>query len=399
MSLEQLRQTLSPFYFRLVTILDLHKLYTSWWFISLLLLLSLNILGCLLKRLRHIAADWKDHSGKSSFSFSFSDKRDLREIQVVIAHALKQVMRGTPQIINSKDGLSLSWVNDKIQLLGFPFIHMAIILILIGGLIGSIYGIKGRVQIKEGDKTDRFVTIPSGAAAQLPFEVAVDKFVLNRYPSGEPKEYRSDVRLLLHGKEVLKDSIRVNHPLTFQGISLYQSDYRVTGIKELKLGIVNQSGQSSEMILQPGSVKRLEGTQYEFRPVSVDFGSMKRGPVVEVKVQGPEGQAKTIRIFKNDPTPVKVYDLQLSLSDYVPLYATGLQIGYDPASAVVWLGCILLISGFLLSLFPNFRSVEVRLKSMGSVCLIEISGRSRRLRKEFRERVKKAAEASLQKQQ
>ena len=178
MPLEQLQQTISPFYFRFITILDLHKLYSSWWFIILLLLLSLNILGCLLHRLRHIPSDWKVASGKSNFSFSFTDDRTQRELQKIIASRLKQVVRGAPRIVKSKDGVSLSWVNDRIQLLGFPFIHTAIILILIGGLIGSVYGIKGKVNIKEGDKTNRFTRIPTGAAAQLPFEIAVDKFVL-----------------------------------------------------------------------------------------------------------------------------------------------------------------------------------------------------------------------------
>jgi cytochrome c biogenesis protein len=396
MPLEQLQQTISPFYFRLITILDLHKLYRSWWFIILLLLLSLNILGCLLHRLKQIREDWKGTSGKSNFSFSFTDKRDRRELQRIIASALKQVMRGAPRIIETKDGVSLYWVNHRVQLLGFPFIHTAIILILIGGLIGSLYGIKGKVQIKEGDKTNRFTIIPTGATAQLPFEIAVDKFILNRYKSGEPKEFRSDVRLLVDAKEVLKDSILVNHPLTFQGISLYQSDYRLTGIKDVKLGIVDRSGQSSEIILQPSLLNRLEGTQYGFRLISVDFGSAKRGPGVEIQVQGPDGQSRTIKIFRNDPKPVRIDDLQLSFLDYIPLYVTGLQIGYDPGSRIVWIGCILLISGFLLSLFTNFRNLGVRLTRVDSGCRIEISGRSKRLRKEFRERVKKSAEAALQ---
>jgi cytochrome c biogenesis protein len=306
-------------------------------------------------------------------------------------------VRGAPRIVVSKDSVSLSWLNDRVQLLGFPFIHSAIIMILIGGLIGSLYGVKGKVNIREGDKTNRFTIIPTGAAAQLPFEIAVDKFVLDRYKSGEPKEYRSDVRLLVDGKEVLKDSILVNHPLTFQGTSLYQSDYRLSGIKDVKLAIVDRSGQASEMILQPGLVNRLQGTQCEFRLISVDFGSAKRGPGVEIQVQLPDGQTKTIKIFRNEPKPVKIDEMQLSFLDYIPLYVTGLQIGYDPGSRIVWIGCILLITGFLLSLFTNFRNLEVRLKPMDSGCLIEISGRSRRMRKEFRERVKKAAGVALQK--
>jgi cytochrome c biogenesis protein len=396
MPLNQLQQTVSPFYFRLITILDLHQLYRSWWFILLLVLLSLNIMGCLFQRLRNIPAEWKGASGKSSFKLSLTDRRGLRELQEIITSALKQSVRGAPRVVKAGDRLILSWVNDRIQLLGFPFIHAAIILILIGGLIGSLYGFKGKVQIKEGEKASRFTVILAGVAEQLPFEIAVDRFVFNRYPTGEPKEYRSDVRILVGGnKEVLKGSILVNHPLTFQGISLYQSDWDLVDIKDVKFGLINQSGEASEMTVQPDAVIQLPGTQYQLRLKSLDPGSAKRDARVEINVQGPDGQNRAFKLFKNDPSPTQIDDVQLRFIDYVPLYVTGLQIGYDPGSRVVWVGCILLVLGFLLTLFTNHRSIEVVLRTTNSGSVIEISGRSKRLRREFREKIKKVVQDSL----
>ena len=392
---DQLQQAVSPFYFRLITILDLHKLYRSWWFILLLGFLSLNIMGCLLQRLRRIPADWKGGSGKSSFNISFSDPRNVKELQKIITSALKKLVRGAPRVTKTADGLILSWVNDRVQLLGFPFIHAAIILILIGGLIGSLYGFKGKVQIKEGEKASRFTLIPTGAVEKLPFEIAVDRFVLDRYPTGAPKEYRSDVRILVDGKEVLKDSILVNHPLTFQGISLYQSDYRLAAVKEVKFSMVNQSGESSEISVQPDATVQLQGTKYKLGLVSLQPGSTKRGAGVEINVQGPDGQDRAFRLFKNDPDPIKIDDLRLRFMDYTPLYVTGLQIGYDPGSGVVWVGCIMLVFGFLLTLFTNHRNVEVVLRTTDSGSGIEISGRSKRQRREFREQIKEVVGKSL----
>ena len=295
----------------------------------------------------------------------------------------------------TSDGLILSWVNDRVQLLGFPFIHAAIILILLGGLIGSLYGFKGKVRIEEGRKASRFALIPTGAAERLPFEIAVDRFVLNRYPSGEPKEYRSDVRILVDGKEVLKDSIRVNHPLTFRGISLYQSDYHLTGVKEVKFSVVNQSGEASEISVQPDASVQLQGTKYKLKLVSLQPGSTRTDAGVAINVQGPDGQVRAFKLFKNDASPVKIDDLKVRFVDYTPLYVTGLQIGYDPGSSVVWIGCILLLLGFLLTLFTNHRNINVVLRATDSGSDIEMSGRSKRLRKEFRERAKKAVQDSL----
>ncbi len=236
----------SPFYYRLTAILDLHGVYRSWWFILLLLLLSLNLLGCLLKRLFAIPAEWKGTSRKTSFSFTLSDLRQPEELKGVVTSALKGFIGSPSTEVDEAVSLRLTWLKHRIYLLGFPFIHLAIIVILLGGLIGVFYGWKGHILIKEGDVGKEFNTFPDDSIGSLPFQVAVDNFTLKRYPTGEPKEYRTDVRLMVNGRVLKKGSIRVNHPLTFEGISFYQSDYHVLGVKQLRLAVVEPGGKATE---------------------------------------------------------------------------------------------------------------------------------------------------------
>ncbi|HTY21964.1 MAG TPA: cytochrome c biogenesis protein ResB [Desulfomonilaceae bacterium] len=393
--LDQLQHMVSPFYYRLMVILDLHKLYRSWWFLLLLILLSLNIVGCLLARLKSIPAEWTGNPEKSLFTISRSDARSPRELQEAIVPAVKQVVRGSPRLVETTDGVTLLWVNDRLQLLGFPFIHAAIILILLGGLIGAVYGVKGKVEIKEGQKENRFTVLPSGETAKLPFDIAVDKFSLTRYPTGEPKEFRSDVRLLVADKEALEGSIFVNHPLTFQGISLYQSDYRIVSIKEVKFRVVNPSDQDIEFTLRLRAASPLPGTDYQLHVVGLDLGSAKRPAAVEISVQSPNEPARSIKLFQDDPNPIKLGDSEIRFLNFVPLYMTGLQIGYDPGSGLVWAGCILLLFGFFLTLFTDHRRLEVGLTSTGAGTSIRISGRSKKARREFRENVKRVIDDAL----
>ena len=49
----------SPFLTRLALILDLHSIYSSWWFILLLALLSANLVACLMKRIPMIIGEWR----------------------------------------------------------------------------------------------------------------------------------------------------------------------------------------------------------------------------------------------------------------------------------------------------------------------------------------------------
>lgn len=385
--LSQIAPSSGSFYQKLAAILDLHKVYRSWWFILLLVFLSLNLVGCLSKRLRSIFGELKAGSGKDSFRFLVSDIRPPTEVQALIDNVLNPVMGAPDQISKNGGTIRISWSKNKIYLLGFPLIHMAVIAILLGALIGLVYGFKGTIQIKEGSTGSSFTLSGSGQTRPLPFEIAVDAFTLTRYPTGEPKEFRSDVRILRNGMELSKGSILVNHPLTFDHISLYQSDYRVIGVKEVKLGVIDSAGALISFSLRPHVAGAVPGAEYTANLLSLDPGATKKGPGVEISLTKDGEKAGQVKLFRNDREPVEVGNLRLRFLEYQPLYATGLQIGYDPGAQVVWIGCIFLIIGFFISLFTNLRRVHVEIAVKNAQTTIRVSGRSRKMRREFREAI------------
>jgi len=393
--LDQLRRTVSPFLYRLMLILDLHTVYRSWWFILLLVLLSFNLLACLVRRLSAIPAEWKGDSQKSSFNFSIADSRPAGKLKDIFTSSLAKLLGAPSNVIGSGDEISLVWTKHRIYLLGFPLIHAGIIVILLGGLIGLFYGFKGNIQIEEGKIGKEFVLSPSGEVRPLPFEIAVDEFTLTRYPTGQPKEFRSDVRLLKDNNEVLKSSILVNHPLTFEGISLYQSDYRLLGIKQVTLTLMGPSGRETELKLRPRETIEIPDTPYKVKLFSVDPGTTEKGRGVEITVEGPGAEQQTRGVYHKKPA--KLGDLEIRFADYTPLYATGLQVASDPGSIVVWVGCSSLVLGFFLTLFTNHRRLLIEMETKAGSTQIRVSGRSRRLRREFREAVDERIRVSLKK--
>lgn len=394
-SLTHFRENASPFVYSLIAILDLHRLFRSWWFLILLALLALNIFACLLRRLPAIPAEWRGDVAKNSFTFSTLDGRAPNEVTGVLTPALSSLLSGSPrQSTEDQPGISLVWVKHRVYLLGFPFMHCAILVILVGGLIGVVYGWKGSVQIEEGQTAGQCRLIPSGEVRRLPFTIAVDKFTLEHYPTGQPKEYRSDVRLINDGREVAKGSILVNHPLTFEGVSLYQSDYRALGVKDVRLDVVKPGGQSAPIKLRPHEPAEIPGTPYKARLVSLDPGVSKKGAGAEIAVLSQSAPASALKVFRTEPA--KLGDTEIRFVDYTPLYATGLQVAYDPGTVVVWLGCGLLIVGFFLTLFTNYRRLDVRLTGKGNKTEVRVSGLSRRQRREFRESVEEKIRTCLQ---
>ncbi len=375
---------------RLVLIFDLHQVYHSWWFLTLLVLLCLNLTGCLKKRVPQIVADWTGTRFKETFVMSFVTPVSPEACKKELMAAIGTAMHSVADIGDKTDGWRLDWTRHRIHLLGFPLIHVAIIIILLGALTGLLFGFKGAMQIREGSIGKQYSLIPSGKTANLPFEVALDKFEFTRYPSGEPKEYRSDVRLIQNGKEVHKGSIRVNHPLTYHGISLFQSDYKLVSVKGVNLELDDSTGVKEAMVITPGQATVLPKEGVKIRLVALDPGTSIRGPWIDVTIEKENTDTQTLRIFQKDSRPPQIGGYYVRLKGYQPLYASGLQIGYDPGSYVVWLGCITLLFGFVITLFTNYRRVRVNIIAEGQEkTRLRVSGSSRRMRREFRETIEK----------
>ncbi len=386
-------QTLAPetalgmtFKARLALILEIHNIYRSWWFILLLILLALSLIACLIKRMPPIIAEWNGTGRRKQFSLKRTPTAAAKRSPALLEDVGTGLMGGAPIALGAPaDGLV--WVKHRVGLLGFPLLHVGIIIILLGGLLGAVYGYKGRIQITEGTTESR-LTLQNGKQATLPFEIAVDKFTLQRYASGEPKEYRSDVRLLEEGKQVASGDIRVNHPLTYRRLSLYQADYKVIGVKDVTLKYTDPSGLEQDLVLEPRKRAALaNGAELQLQ--SFDPGVTTRGAGVDVKLTEPGGASRTLSLHKGEKAvPLDVGALRYV--DYNSLHTTGLQINYDPGALFVWIGSVLLIAGFSFILFLNYAWLAVRSEKGPNGDSFTITGASRKFRTDFRKSVENA---------
>lgn len=116
----------------------------------------------------------------------------------------------------------------------FPF-HLALILILIGGIVGAQFGFRDQAfAVAEGET--RAVGRGTGLRVEL------ERFRDNYSQLGAPTAYRSDLVLYQGNREVRRQSIDVNHPLTYQGVSFYQSSFG----QAAAMRVVDGSGQIYE---------------------------------------------------------------------------------------------------------------------------------------------------------
>lgn len=393
--LREIAEGSSPLVVRLIAILDLNEVYTSWWFLLLLALLAANLIGCLIQRLPSIVADWKGSRPRASFRIDDESSDPPGKVEATLTEAIRDVMGSSPRKRTDGDRAILAWNRQRFHLLGFPFIHIAIVVILFGALLGMLFGYKGRVSIPEGEAADTFIVRPTGEVRPFPFRLVVDKFTLDRYPDGRPKEFRSDVRLLDGDTVLYEGPILVNHPVTRHGISLYQSDYRARGVQAVDLLLRDDRGREQVFSAEPMTEPTLPDTLIKIRLLSLDPGTTKKGAGVKMKVISNDGTERVVSVFENDEMPAEIGPWEVRYKGYDTLYATGLQVGYDPGSRVVWTGCILLIVGFMLTLFTNFRRVTAEIWPADGVTKIKVTGGSKRLRKELRQSIEDSVRGAL----
>ncbi len=352
--------------------LGLFDMYHSWWFSALLALLALNIIACTMDRYnpimrglrkRNLILDEtleKSLQSKDKFKYALP----LADVEKRALEVVGKRFTGKPIITQLADGdRHCFFEQGKYSRLAFFFTHLSVLLIFIGALIGSFFGYKGFVNINEGETISRLET-RAGENKELNFAVKCNTFTAEFYRDGMPKDYRSDLSVIKDGKEVLRKTIRVNDPLTFEGITFYQSSYGSIP-ERVQLEVRNQDGtlqgvadaSFGQRVAVPGTREQLEVANYQehFRLPDGSDGGIALG----VNIYPEKGEPSGIWLLMSDPDVDKLRrrPYYLLIKDWQLKKYTGLQVNKDPGEAAVWGGSLLLIAGILVAFFVSHKKL------------------------------------------
>ena len=388
--------------YKILRILGFLDMYHAGWFIFLLALLSLNLIVCSLRRwpsVRRVltAAEIKPEEGQWKAvpqGRRFTLRAGLTDSASRIQEGLSRVF-ARPRVLEEEDGRYLFAEKGRFSRLGFYCIHLSILVILAGALIGSFYGFRGYINIVEGETADR-VSLRSGQPERpLGFRIRLDQFTVSFYPTGAPQEFKSKVTILEGDKAVLTEPILVNHPLTYKGISFYQSSYGVDSVERAVLEVVERASRRGfTLSVRPGMKTEIAGTRYSlllnrFLP---DLQGM--GPAFQAVLFEDGRPAENLVILQgpSDSLPQPPGRFQFRIRELQPRYYSGLQATRDPGVWLVWLGCFLMMAGFYMAFFMSHRRVWVRLTEKKGETLVEIAGSSHRNRSEFEKELERIGE-------
>ncbi len=395
------------FLYRLFSVLDFFDMYHSWWFQLLLILLAVNIVVCSIERL---SKTWK---------IIFPDRVTIRPERFRQAsERLEARLPGEPEgyrdkiqnlmsknfgtgTLYSTDSGYYVWAEKgRWTRLGVYVVHLSVVCLLIGGLIGSIWGFDGYVNIPEGDTVNAIQLSGNNKKHALDFEIRCDKFNIQFYDTGVPSEYRSTLTILQNDKPVITRDIIVNDPLQFNGINFYQSSYsqvpgtgvvlsfvsKATGMEYLEKAVVGQTLSIPEGL---GTFTLTDfGMGFQFRGHDIGdafVGAWKPATGEPVEIVLPVKFPSFDKMRKGDIT--------ISIAEMQTRYATGLQITYDPGVWIVYSGFLLMIIGCIITFFMFHQQIYIEAGIEKNQTAIIVSGVSTKNRLGIENRVQRLMNA------
>jgi cytochrome c biogenesis protein len=320
-----------------------------------------------------------------------SVKRSIAPEEAIEA-AREVLSKNFGKVTENRDEESVTLFVDKgwYGRMGAYIVHLSILILAIGALVGGIRGFKGYVNILEGQAVDRVPLRNRNTAMKLDFSVRCDDFRIEYYPgTQQPKDYFSDLTVLKNGREIRKKRIEVNHPLIvggilggfFDGIYFYQSSYGVDRRSTVTLEVLDPSGKiTGPSVTVP--------TGKEFRVL----GDPSAYAVEELipNIAGGRPGAKMARFLGNSHMDFYVLaaapnrdrmrggPVYFRIKDTNILEYTGLQVAYDPGVPIVWLGCIVMMLGLGFAFFVAHQRVWIRVDLDTDETAVLIAGTSNR---------------------
>ncbi len=365
---------------RISFLLDLDTMYQSWWFRSLILLLSVNLIICTIERLpdvwRLVVMDNLDSALDRITSMRnrrvYTSEMTVQESAAAVSAKLNDNGWNTSE--RDRDGSTLLFAQKAPwSRLGVYVVHTSILIIFVGAMIGSIWGQKGGVNIPETLTTDKIYQYGSGTPIDLGFTVKCNWFHLTKYPNGAPKEYESELVIIEDGKEVLTKVIEVNGPLSYKGWTFYQSSYE--SHRKFIISVVNSTTKNEERFLAPPQ------QPVRWQDEGIMFGIQELVPTpipgtykYKLLLADGKGDQNMYLLDDNKQVTVQLKDGGKYTFHIKEFYSTGLQVAKDPGVWIVYIGCILMLIGLWIAFFVFHKRIWILVKTEDGKTNIFLAG-------------------------
>ena len=403
--------------------LGLFDVFGSWWFMALLALLFVSLTGCLVPRYRAFfkVARRQPAAGRNlgrlSARATFASPLPPEEAMAA-AHAVLRRRRFRARIVDSADVAQVAAERGHWREGGSLIFHTAFYVLLTGAVIGKVFGFTGQVSLAEGgsfaDTRIAYDAAEAGRSFGLDdhrgFVVRLDDFDVSYFPDFTPRDFVSTVTVLEDGQAVRSGPIRVNHPLRYDGMVLFQTAFGMAPHIIVKSGdrvLIDDRillAPNAEQNIWSGTAKvKFDDPQRQIaldlvlapdakmdangqptigsdprprNPVligNVYFGALGlQQPVPAADFDRGSGPVDTAMLRPGDDKALVQGNLSVEFVDLG--YWSGLQVSHAPGRALLLLGGGMILAGLIPSLYSYRRRIWVEARPVEAGSHITVAG-------------------------
>ncbi|MBK1989356.1 cytochrome c biogenesis protein [Sphaerospermopsis aphanizomenoides BCCUSP55] len=338
---------------KVIQVVGLDHVYRTWWFLALLVLFGTSLTACTFTRqlpALKAAQKWQYYDEPRKFKkLALSAELD----QISVSSLTPLLTKSRYKIFQEQDKDDILYARKGIiGRIGPIIVHIGIVMILLGGIWGSMTGFMAQEMIASGDTFQVKNIIDAGAWSSQDvlkdWSVKVNRFWIDYTPKGGIDQFYSDLSVLDHdGQEVNHEKIYVNKPLRYHGVVFYQTDW---GISAVQVKLNNSPVFQLPMAqLDTKGKGRIWGTWIPTKP-DLSAGVSLLAKDLQGMVLIYDSQGKLINTVRTGMS-IPVNGINLKIVDV--LGSTGLQIKYDPGIPIVYIGFALLMLGVVMSYFSH----------------------------------------------
>ncbi len=371
--------------YKVILAVGLNHVYSTWWFLTLLILFGTSLTVCTFTRqlpMLKVAKRWHYYTKPESFSKLALSTRLMgtKLTYPELTTELTELSERSPLVnLNNADlnkdlnkldldripplltpllnrfGYTVFQESDRLYArkgiigrIGPILVHASMLLILAGAIWGSLAGFTGQEMVPSGQTFQIKNVTEAGIWSHVPsnWSIKVNRFWIEYTPTGAIDQFYSDLSVVdaKSGAERDRQTIYVNKPLRYDGVTFYQANWDIASVRfTLNTSPVLQLPMTA--LQTKGTTNKVWGTWLPTKP-DLSAGVTLIAPDLQGTLLIYDEKGKIASTVRGGGS-TEVNGVTLTIKELVG--STGLQIKSDPGIPIVYTGFGLLMIGVVMS--------------------------------------------------
>jgi len=379
------------------------RLYRSSWYLTLLVLFSINLVTCSLTRIKlKFTNTFKPQvktQEKKLNALSLNKTRESLQSVSQVKKNLNRILKSQGYKIKEKseqDRVFLLARKRSLGIFGSDIVHLGILVVIIGGFIS------GAAAYRENLALTMKETKP---VPKADFSLRLDRFETLYHQDGSVKDWKSTLSIIRNNQSFLTKTIEVNHPLSYQGYVFYQSGYGWNWrnpVVEVLIERKSEDPFSESIRIKVGEATSIKHKNIEIKaPYFVpDFVLTEENKVTSRSLE-PNNPAVYVKVFEKGNIAFSGWlflkypefntrglqadsSLSLKFKDFKAEPYSVIQIAKDPGVPFIWAGCTFVMLGLFLAFYYIPRELKFMIKKESQQTKIFAGGTVKKAKNSFK---------------